>query len=343
MTQKRPELWPEPGPRFTGLASRGTAFAPVLSEDEFLHPPAKSGHHSATETSYFGFNIPEERVNGEIYMWFHPVLGVMSASVYIWRGYKKSTLACEYVNHYSYLPMPVNGIADYEIADIGLKIRVLDPLKSMHIAFEDPQGRGVSFEVTFEAIMPAAGRPGGGHFTQAMRTRGVLNLYGEQLPIDGYFSRDHSWGEERRETGRQMPPMSWMVGVIDDSFAFHCVAFDSAESTPEWLERYPIAPGANLAWGYVFRDGALHPVVSASKRTIRDPDGLTPRLLTLDIEDAGGERHAIRGEVMASMPWQTWQNMNVYFCQTRWECARGVAWGDLQDVQMNDFIHAYGR
>jgi septal ring factor EnvC (AmiA/AmiB activator) len=43
-------------------------------------------------------------------MWFHPVLKMMSASVYIWTGIKGSTLACDYVNHHHYLPWPANGI-----------------------------------------------------------------------------------------------------------------------------------------------------------------------------------------------------------------------------------------
>jgi hypothetical protein len=43
------------------------------------------------------------------------------------------------------------------------------------------------------------------------------------------------------------------------------------------------------------------------------------------------------------MPWQTWQNMNVHFCQTRWQCAQGVGWGDAQDIQQNDFVHYFCR
>src|SRR5262249_25489789 len=115
------------------------------------------------------------------------------------------------------------------------------------------------------------------------------------------------------------------------------------ELDPEWTARYTVEPGKNLMWGYVFRNRELFPVTKASKLTLREPDGLTPRLIQLDIEDAGGERHALRGEVMASMPWQTWQNMNVFFCQTCWQGERGVGWGDTQDIQMNDFVRRFAR
>ena len=332
------------------LASDARPHGPIAGQpltrpvpaDELLHPPVETGHYSATETSYYGFNIPEHRLNGEIYMWFHPILKMMSASVYIWKGLKASTLACEYINHFHYLPMPSTSIDDYEVPEVGVRIKVLEPLKSIRIDCADAD-RGVSFTLKMDAIMPPGGRPNGGHFTQAMKCTGSLDLYGEKYVIDGYFSRDRSWTQERRETSRIAPPVSWMVGVWDDDFAFHTTAFDSIERKPEWADRYPLEPGKNLNWGYVWRDGELFSVTKASKLTIREPDGLTPRVILLDLEDAGGKSHSFRGTVEACMPWQTWQNMNVYFAQTRWQSDRGVGWGDTQDIQMNDFVRTFGR
>jgi hypothetical protein len=239
--------------------------------------------------------------------------------------------------------MPKNGIEDYAIPELGLKIKVLEPLQAIHIQCEDPDGRGVSFDLRLDAIMPPAVRPGGGHFTQAMRTRGTLNLYGERFTIDGYASRDHSWGEERRETSRVMPPIGWIVGVVDERFAFHVLAFDSPELNPEWASRYTLPMASNLAWGYVYRDGVTYPVTRAAKRTYRERDGLTPRSVTLDFDDAGGGAYSFRGEVNAVLPWQTWQNMNVFFCQMRWTTPHGIAWGDLQDIQANDFVRTFAR
>jgi len=167
----------------------GLPLGSVVPEDEFLHPPAPSGHFASTETSYFGFNIPERKLNGEIYMWFHPLLKVMSASVYIWTGIKKSTLACEYINHHHYLPWPANGIADYHIEALGLHIRVIEPLKSVQIDFED-KVRNVSFSIRHEAIMPPGVRPGGFHITQAMKVTGDLNLFGEKMNIDELVGRE---------------------------------------------------------------------------------------------------------------------------------------------------------
>ncbi len=329
------------GSRSHGLL--GLPLGTAVAADELLHAPAASGHYSATETSYFGFNIPARRLNGEIYLWFHPVLKVMSASVYIWTGIKSSTLACEYVNHFHYLPWPANNIADYTIEALNLHIRVLEPLRQIQIDFAD-QARGVSFSLLQTAIMPPGVRPGGHHFTQAMRVTGELTLYGERMLIDGYFSRDRSWGQERREDPMLLPALSWMVGVFDDSFAFHALALDDPALGPEWAKAFPhIKSGENLFWGYVWQDGELTPLVAARKLTRRDAGGLAPVSIDMELEDARGRRLALRGEVQARTPWQTWQNMNVFFCQTKWTTDGRVGYGDTQDVQFNEFTRRFSR
>lgn len=321
----------------------GKPLGTARPEDEFLHAPAASGHYSSTETSYFGFNIPERRVNGEIYMWFHPVLKMMSASVYIWTGMKKTTLACDYINHFHYLPFPANGIADYTIEALNLHIRVIEPLKSVQIDFED-KARGVKLTMRQDAIMPPGVRPGGFHITQAMKVTGELDLYGDRMKIDGYFSRDKSWSQERREDPMPMPPLSWMVGVFDQDFAFHALAFDDPALKPEWASAFPaIKPGENLMWGYVWNDGELTPLTDCRKLTTREADGLSPLAVEMEIKDAKGRIFPIRGDVQARMPWQTWQNMNTFFCQTRWQCEGKVGYGDTQDVQFNEFTRRFAR
>lgn len=311
-------------------------------EDEFLHPAVASGHYSATETTYWGFNIPEKQLNAEIYMWFHPVLRMCSASVYIWKGFHGSTLSCEYVNHYHYLPFPENGIADYRVADVmDLNFRVIEPLKRIEIDYRDAE-RNVSFSIVNEAIMPPAGRPGGGHFTQAMKVTGTLDLFGETHAIDGHFSRDHSWDQERRETSRVGPPLTWMVGVFGDDMAFHAVGYDDPILNPEWADRYPqIDRGKTLGWGFIRRDGETTPLKAMRKVTHREADGLSPIRFDLELIDMNDVQYDLVGTVQARMPWQTWQNMNVYFCQTRWELNDRVGYGDAQDIHMNDFVHNF--
>jgi len=312
-------------------------------EDDMLHAPAVSGHFSSTETSYYGFSVPEHRLNGEIYLWFHPILKVMSASIYIWKGIKSSSLACEYVNHHHYLPWPENDIADFKVPPLNLHITVVEPLKTIQIEFNDAM-RGVRLSYRLDAIMPAAIRPGGYHFTQAMRTYGVLELRGETIKIDGFFSRDRSWGQERREDPMPLPPLTWTVGVFDQDLAFHVLAMDDPALGPEWTEKFPgIKAGDNLFWGYLWKDRQLTPLAKARKLTTRESDGLAPRLIEMELEDIGGRQLQLRGYVQSRMPWQTWQNMNTFFCQVRWETGGKIGFGDAQDVQFADFVRQFAR
>src|SRR5262245_52305060 len=57
-------------------------------EDELLHDHGESDDHTLSETSYFGFNVPEADISCEIYSWFHPTLKVMSGGLMIFRSYK---------------------------------------------------------------------------------------------------------------------------------------------------------------------------------------------------------------------------------------------------------------
>lgn len=336
------------GVSLTGIQNRkhnlaGLPLGTAVPEDEALHAPVASGHYASSETSYFGFNIPKRQLNAEIYVWFHPVLKTLGASVYIWKGMKRSTLACEYVNHHHYLPWPKDGIADYTIEALNLHIRVIEPLKSVQIDFDD-KARGVAFSCRQDAIMPPGVRPGGHHFTQAMKVKGWLDLHGERMTIDGWFSRDRSWSAERREDPLPLPPLSWMVGVFGDDFAFHAMAHDDPARSPEWKDAFPnVKSGDHMFWGYIWKDGELTPVSAIRKLTAREADGLSPRSVDLELDDAKGRTFCIRGTVQARMPWQTWQNMNTWFCQARWECDGRVGHGDFQDVQFNEFTRKFAR
>ena len=327
----------------TQAALAGKPFDEITVADEYLHGAPADGHYAATETSYYSFNIPEERLNGEIYVWLHPVLKLMSASIYIWTGNRASTLACEYVNHFHYLPYPSGDLAEYSIDEIGLRVKVIEPLRRIQIGHSDSD-REVSLELTLEAIMPPAGRPGGFHFTQAMKTAGWLNLQGKKYEIDGYASRDRSWGQARLETARKGPPLDWNVGVFSQDFAFHVLCYEDPMRSPPWVARYGGDESSMpLIWGYVFRDSETVPVRTCSALVSRESDGITPRLVEMTLETVDGKTFDIRGYVNARMPWQTWQNMNVHFCQMRWECEGLIGWGDLQDIQNNDFVHHHAR
>jgi hypothetical protein len=329
-----------PGWSTHGLA--GARFAPVLPEDEFLHPVPHGAGYALTETSYWGFCVPERDLMAEIYIWFHPVLRTMSAGILIFRGKRASSLASDFVHHHHFLPMP-EDISRYRIDAIGLEIEVIEPLRAIRMRCRDPE-RAVSFDVLFTAALPPIGRPNGKHLVQLMRTVGELDLYGEKIPIDGYFTRDRSWGAERHETPRDVPPLTWMTGNADGELAFHLVAFDDPALGPDWLGRFdePL-PGENLMWGFLRRNGRTSSISAARKLTHREADGVTPKSFDLEVVDEHGESLRMHGDITARAPWATWQNVVVHYGLTRWEIDGRVAWGDCQDIHYNRFVHEFSR
>lgn len=317
-----------------------TDFPPLDTADEYLHPVPDGATYELTETSYFGFSIPEQAINGEIYIWLHPVLKVMSASVYIWQGFKSQSLAADYVNHIHYLPM-VDQLEEYELP-MGLKLKVVEPFKEIRIAYEDAMAQ-TAFDLTYTAFGAPVSRPGGKHFVQPMQVTGSLTLRGTDHAIDAPFMRDRSWGAARSEGRRPMPPSTWSAGLFEDGRVLHLHSFDDLEQQPEWAGDYMFPPaGHNLVWGYVQIDQRIIKLKHAQKKTLRAANGVQPLGYELMLTDEEGGTHTLTGTVKAALPWQTWQNMLTWFCQTHWQWqtpdgpVHGV--GDTQDIQFNDYV-----
>lgn len=323
----------------TATSTRGR---PALgAEDELLHAVPVDAGYAWTETSYWGFTAPAHNLMCEIYIWFHPAMKVMSAGVLLWRGLRGSSLAADYVNHHHFLPMP-DGIGHYRIDAIGLEIEIVEPLHHARLKMHDP-ARGVSFDVVAQGAHAPVSRPNGHHLVQPMKVTGALDLYGENIAIDGYFMRDRSWGADRFESPLDLPPITWMTGMAED-FSFHLVAFDDPALEPDWKGAFSQpSEGENLLWGYLAMDGRTTAITRASKRTRREIDGHSPRGYDMEIEDDAGRVLKMHGEVTARVPWNTWQNVVVHYGLTRWDIEGRIAWGDCQDIQYNRYVHAFAR
>jgi len=318
------------------------SFAKVTPADDLLHATPAGAPPAQTETSYFGFNVPERNLNGEVYVWFHPSLRVVSAGLLVWRGFKRTTLAAEYFDYRTYLPWPDGDLDDLTLAS-GLRIRTEKPLERWTCDWKD-SARNTELRLHASALMPPASPPQGGHLVQAVRTAGELVLRGEKIPIDGFFTRDRSWGAPRAEDPFPIPPLGWMAGVFGADLAFHVSGFDDPALAPAWAGQYAIPrPGQSLRFGYVFRDGHVFGVTRMSRRTGRADDGIEPREVALEIDDSGGRTHQIRGEITSCLPWHVWPNVLTYFCQTRWTLGGRVGHGDVQDMNFGDHILRYAR
>jgi hypothetical protein len=61
----------------------------------------------------------------------------------------------------------------------------------------------------------------------------------------------------------------------------------------------------------------------------------------MDVYDTRGRHFAITGSVQAALPFYTWHNLRVPICLARWECNGRVGYGDIQEAQWTDFLHAF--
>jgi len=316
-------------------------FAPAHPDLESFQKWPEGAPFDLVETSYFGFCIPEHKIQAEIYHWYHPVLGVSSGGVVIYQGKKPTLPAADYCDYRSFMPMPKNILGCVQSS--GIRIDMLEPNKRFRIQYEDA-ARNTCFDFETTAIMPLPVRWSGGHLAQIMRSKGTLKLRGRDYAIDHYFLRDRSWGDSRTEKPLPVPVLGWHGAAFNDHFAFHVAGFDSPNHHPEWAATYPsLKEGQNHLWGWVWKDGRIKGLKNVDQHNFTGPDGLFPDRVELRIEDAEGGVHNIRGAAIAGIPFNAWDNMTTYWCLGRWECEDMVTHGSLQNCMWNDYAQAAFR
>jgi hypothetical protein len=322
--------------------AKNTGFAAPDPRDEYFHPQARERERGAelTETQYFGFNIPEERIHALCYIWHHPNLGVVSGGAWVWKGVKTNSLGSELFDILTYVDDAYLGDnPDHLALPNGYEVDIAEPLKSIQLRYADAQ-RGNAFDLAVEALAPPMVLETGFHFEQPVRIRGNLMLAGADYAVDGCAVRDRSWGQLRREVHMTLPPMTWMTGVFSADLSFGTTAFDSTEPDRGDPNAILIPGGDPLRGGWIWRDGAYSPVVAVEKRTTRNPTTLFPESVELKITDATGYELDLRGTILAASNWRAWHNMDSVICLVRWESEEGVAHGDFQDVLMHEWTRA---
>lgn len=344
---------------YTGAA---VEFAPILPEDDYLHPAAAGAHYTSIETNLYGFNIPEENIQCNIYLLWHPVMKTMSMHIFVFRGARvlPHQLAADYFVEHLYLPAAEDN-ADYhlQMGSCSARLRVIQPLDEILIDVEDAP-RDFALKLKYRAAMPPVGRPGGKHFTQLMKTSGELTLDGRHYPINGFYVRDRSWSYQRPEQPERTPPYRWFTGWTGDDCGFVIAWLDTGlmegqEFGPHWNEVVsgPDAsgenkwesggptPSLNLRSGWFAVNGKPRPVVRVEVRTLLDENNpLLVRGMELEIEDAQRNVHHVTGELISMIPKMYWQNLLVHMHMMKLRINGREGHGDLMDTYSNFHIRA---
>jgi hypothetical protein len=331
------------GPFWT---AKNTSLLELVDDEAFdlLHPEAAvdNPHPTLTETQYFSFSIPEANINCFCYLWHHPNLGCVTGGVFASQGINYSGLQCDLFDMITYAPEScfVDDLRRVVLTN-GYTVTILEPLMRYHLGYEDTE-RGNRMDVTLEAITRPLFWSSGKHFEQALRARGELVLRGKSYEVDSYALRDRSWGQLRPEDQKAAPPMDWMNGVFDDDFCFGCTAFDDEGSDPDWQGILKI-PGSGdpVTGGWVYHEGVVKPIVTATKRTVRDMKRMFPISVEMELVDADGGRWPMRGEIVSAAPWKPWPNIDSIIALARWECRGKVGYGDFQQFTWNDYTRLF--
>jgi hypothetical protein len=296
--------------------------------DELLHP--LSDHDDdphAVETLSFGFSVGERDLNCSIDHSLHPVHGLVSGGVVLTRGVVHNAAFADYIDYRIPMPMP-NGDLDDVLYPSGVRVSVVEPLQRIELSYAG-QNERVRFELVQEAVMPAVSPAEGGHFVQAMHTKGELVLDGEQIAIDGYFTRHRSWSVARAEGNEPTPPLGRVSAVFGPDLALHFLAHDGTGLSSK-----------NLKWGYVWRDGEPRPINAVWMRTGRGEDGAAPIGVEARLLDANGETYELAGETCARAPLSVWPELIDQRCLMKYRMHGRQCYGDFQDIQRNSFLRS---
>jgi hypothetical protein len=317
--------------------SAASMFGTCTEDDEFFHFESIPSAPSVTETYYFGFWVPGEKIQGWAYFWLHPNLKVITGGVMIYQGFKSCSLAADYYNLQAYLDFSHINLDNGTIElPNGLTKRIIKPLAETELVFRDASAR-TEFHLLFRGTMPPAMRSNNKHFEQNMAVEGELTLRGRRYSVNCHSIRDRSWGEERPESVSNLPPYDWYSVSFSKDFAMNLGIFDDLTGHDDGSGQIVVPPELFVD-GWVFSNGNLVRIKEAHKKTLRAQGTLVPLTHTIEITDTTGNTYRITGDTAATCNWNIWPNALVHLSLTRWECEGQSGWGEDQEVQWHEFI-----
>jgi len=298
------------------------------SDDRF-HPPVDA-HPLWTETSWYGFNLPERRLAGAIYPLFRTNLGTCSVGVHVWDDSAHEPWRALYSRCLWHVPMPEGNLDDCELG--GLRLRCIEPLSRYRVRYAD--GDRIALDLLYEGLGPPHALsvdPARGHLDQACRVSGGLRLDGEEIAIDGFDMRDRSW-HVRDDTRTTRAGYSY---AIAGDYTLHAMSMGGDRS------------GVIVA-GFERRDATACDLEGGERRvTERDPAGGFPRRVALEARRRDGREVVAHGTCLSRFAFQATPGMFAWISLTEWDVGGTLVYGADQDIWSPDLLgpraHAAGQ
>lgn len=280
------------------------------------------------ESAWFGFSVPERRINGWFYFWHRPNMGLTAGGVALWDDRGQHRDDCLYYHWFPFNPLPRDGdMFDFTLSN-GMSVELVQPLREYRLRFADDDLQlELDWHGTVEAQvdrleMATSSDIGAFHYDQLGHVEGQIVLGGERLDVDTHHVRDRSWGVRR-------PFPRGLRGGLDMGWGDNDTAFCAT-----FLSTEPVADEAStsepLAYGHFVKDGVVSVATAGRHEVDRAHDG-TATAVRVELEDAGGRVVCAAGRPRNCLRYDDlW---NVDWMLTEWDDIDGApGWGEMQDM-----------
>lgn len=314
----------------------------VMPTDDRFH--VRNDDPYWNESSYVSFIAPEHNLQGMLYFYFRPNMNLAVGGPMIWDHTGQDVYDCL---HYAWdQTMPIPDGADMYHFDLanGFSARTGTPLREYHFTY---RALGVEMDLTWTCIMEPhlmklerqkinrgisdfltdAEELTVGHYEQAGRLRGTINLHGKIIEIDCGSLRDHTWGPRPTLTTMERMRGAYPFCVADDQNHFHLYAMSMLPCDDD-----PITGTTEqIVSGWYVKDGVKGDLVSGTRRCIeRAPDG-RPLREVIDATDHLGRILHAEGELTTWFKFTLYSDWLDIFSLTRWRFDGREVWGEAQD------------
>ena len=293
----------------------------LTAADDRLHEVADP-HPMWTETTWWGFLMPERALGGMIYTLLRPNLGVATLLVAVWDAEATEPWRVPYHRTQWHVPFPAGDLDDADIG--GFRLRCLEPLRSYSLAYE--HGEALALDLRFDAVMEphvALAEPQAGHFDQLGHVTGTVTASGEAIPIDCLAIRDRSWYV--RDDARSARA-GYLYGAASPDHQF--LAFTRPDGDAET---------SPVVGGYLVRDGEKANLATGTRTVVSRRRG-HPDEVTLEATDDQGRDLRVAGRITASMASQSTPGMFAWMSIADWTIDGHPGHGEDHDVWSPDHL-----
>lgn len=300
----------------------------LTAADDGFHPPA-SDDPLWTETTWWGFLVPDHSLGGMIYTLFRPNLGVASLVVQVWDDQAVEPWLAPYARTLWHVPHPSDDLTDCRVA--GLELRCVAPLSTYELRYDD--GDALSFELTYTALAAPVATglgTGNGHFDQACQVRGELRLGGHDVVVDAPAVRDRSWYVRQDLRSLQA---GYTYGVVDRDEHFLAHSFPTGDAGDSPTDE------TTIVGGYLTRGGTTSALASGTRRVVARRRG-HPDIIEVEAVTEEGATLQARSTTYASLASQSTPGMFAWMSVVHWDVDGRAGVGEDHDVWSPDRLAA---